>query len=951
MNRAAELLAEHGPTLLVGATILLALGMAAMLLARWPVHRQRIGEATLLGTLVWLTLACVPLPRLSLGDWWSPSAGGDLPSDVMEADGSPSPLTGVSVWDQAGNSFDIETPSIGDAELADVEFTPSRSPALLEAESATTGNESGNERDSESRMDPPLTSTPPPAPPDFATGTPVDDILETPGTADAGLVPEVASPLQATSLVPYFYLAGAVAAVCWLMFGQLLLTRTLRRCGPADDRTQRIYDALPCAPCRRRPRLLVSGTLARPISCGVLQPTIVLPDYRRRGESPTWLRHVLLHELGHCRQRDAWSHGLFNLALPVLYFHPLYWRLRGSVELSRELLADDWAARHTSPVQYADEMIALARRGGFGRAQLSVVGVFSSPSQFYRRMSMLVQRKEPLHTRCSPRWRAAAVLICAAVIITSAGLSGVRWTAAEETEQPAEDAAGVIEKPADNAEWVSLVDNSQSPPDKLDKKQQAVSQQAIISAVQNELAATEKKLDALNRRYETLMLATETAESETVQHEIRIIHDTIANLRREQLDLHRAARDIESQILTTEADIKKIDLPQEIETVVLFEMRLDPRYIDLSYRSIDLQMRKMEAESRYKDNPAVSGFKSTMDRLEEEEQQLKDELRPMVIQMEQKTKRQFKIDVQVYKKQLEEIRDQLTKNQEAITAEQRKLKELGVVSADLERVMRDINDQSAIAAGHRKRLAELSAAIKTREIIRPLVTADLPDADAKQAASLAELKKAKQLQASQEEAQAAQLATLKAENALLKAKLSNLAQTDQPDEKPATPPADKPKQAAGAKAGPESAPSVSAKTRTPLLPAGSAAAAQLTGTGSALDLIGLANSYAEAIAEQQIAQVEIERAHQEAEKNGDRAGVKVAEIRYVAARNKARLMRGIVEALLEAANKEHAARMEHVERLENLGAAISTADKRAAEQSAAQGRVNIQILQLILDTD
>src|SRR5690606_38880485 len=62
-----EGLVAHGAMLALGATLILALGCiaGATLARRSPVHRLRLAEATVAGTLAWMTLALLPLPRPS----------------------------------------------------------------------------------------------------------------------------------------------------------------------------------------------------------------------------------------------------------------------------------------------------------------------------------------------------------------------------------------------------------------------------------------------------------------------------------------------------------------------------------------------------------------------------------------------------------------------------------------------------------------------------------------------------------------------------------------------------------------------------------------------------------------------------------------------------------------------------------------------------------------------
>ncbi len=71
----------------------------------------------------------------------------------------------------------------------------------------------------------------------------------------------------------------------------------------------------------------------------------------------------------------------------------------------------NWAAGHSSTTAYAGELIALVKdKGAIGMAHVGTVGIFSSPTQFYRRMEMLVRRKPPLMTTCTRRWRLLATL-------------------------------------------------------------------------------------------------------------------------------------------------------------------------------------------------------------------------------------------------------------------------------------------------------------------------------------------------------------------------------------------------------------------------------------------------------------------------------------------------------------------------------------------------------------
>ena len=64
MKTILEFLASHGGMLLIGVSAVLLLGVALVMVQRQPIGRQRIAEGTMGVCLIWLVMACVPLPRL-----------------------------------------------------------------------------------------------------------------------------------------------------------------------------------------------------------------------------------------------------------------------------------------------------------------------------------------------------------------------------------------------------------------------------------------------------------------------------------------------------------------------------------------------------------------------------------------------------------------------------------------------------------------------------------------------------------------------------------------------------------------------------------------------------------------------------------------------------------------------------------------------------------------------
>jgi hypothetical protein len=101
-----------------------------------------------------------------------------------------------------------------------------------------------------------------------------------------------------------------------------------------------------------------------------------------------------------------------------LFAHPLFWWLCRDVRFCSELLADDDAARGADRHAYVRELLDLAERDQPVLARTGAVSVFHRPSDFYRRIQMLLQREGSLSLSTTPARRASHAL--AALGLTAA---------------------------------------------------------------------------------------------------------------------------------------------------------------------------------------------------------------------------------------------------------------------------------------------------------------------------------------------------------------------------------------------------------------------------------------------------------------------------------------------------------------------------------------------------
>jgi beta-lactamase regulating signal transducer with metallopeptidase domain len=394
------------PLFLGGTTALLLLGCTLMISTRSPAHRQWIGELTLIAVFGWLLLACLPLPRLLPEDFWSrlstvPAARNDRTTIGVEAIVSRLPSEEAKQSDHEPLAMTAREDLLRDLARRDASDRRSATESLShdhidEANQPTIGLAAGSDR------------------------------------RDVDLPVAATFPANAISWVVIVYLGGSVFCVNWLMGGRIWLVLMRRRARRPPAWLANLFQSL-SDESAQRPQLLVSRHCRGPVSWGTWRPIIVLPLALARRRHREQVRMVLLHELAHVNHRDSWANVLVCLALPLLYGHPLYCWLRAQVRLAAELLADDRAAQQAGKLAYVEQLVALAKSSRADVMPLAgAVALYSSSSQFYRRMQMLISRTSSSLVAPSARWRFSSLMVMAAVIVAAAAVAGVGPAAAQQ---------------------------------------------------------------------------------------------------------------------------------------------------------------------------------------------------------------------------------------------------------------------------------------------------------------------------------------------------------------------------------------------------------------------------------------------------------------------------------------------------------------------------------------
>jgi TonB family protein len=157
-----------------------------------------------------------------------------------------------------------------------------------------------------------------------------------------------------------------------------------------------------------------STDVSVPITVGMLNPIVVLPERLLRALDDEVLTSAIGHELVHILRRDYLRNLLFELIYLPLSFHPAAALIRRRIKQTRELSCDELVTDKLLAAEvYAHSLVQLAGSAlPFGRHATLTVGITDADILEVRIMSLL--RKSKLN-----RTRAKLLLLAASVLLAT----------------------------------------------------------------------------------------------------------------------------------------------------------------------------------------------------------------------------------------------------------------------------------------------------------------------------------------------------------------------------------------------------------------------------------------------------------------------------------------------------------------------------------------------------
>ena len=175
---------------------------------------------------------------------------------------------------------------------------------------------------------------------------------------------------------------------------------------------------------RRAIPVYTGGSANNPYLSGLMRPWIFVPEQALQELDASRLRHILAHELAHCKRRDMLWNLLGSLAATIHWFNPLMWLAIRRMKIDREVACDAYVLEvlgEEEAIDYGLTLVEFLKQFSRVRERRGHL-YFSNPQQrqqIRRRISMIQSFRKG-----SYRISAAAVILVALLsIVTLTGAS------------------------------------------------------------------------------------------------------------------------------------------------------------------------------------------------------------------------------------------------------------------------------------------------------------------------------------------------------------------------------------------------------------------------------------------------------------------------------------------------------------------------------------------------
>lgn len=193
-----------------------------------------------------------------------------------------------------------------------------------------------------------------------------------------------------------------------------------------NPRFDRIYaSAIDTLKLKQTPTVCLCSEINSPLTIGLLQPHIVLPENLCQETSDEALKSILLHELSHIYHKDHWSGLLQKIIVALYWWFPLVYSLTRQFSMEREYICDNHAVKQGNPIVFAKSLLNLAKNTYRYRQLPATLGAVTSKSALENRIQLIISGYPIMATSTN---RKTFILKCLISVLLMMVLLSLNWT-------------------------------------------------------------------------------------------------------------------------------------------------------------------------------------------------------------------------------------------------------------------------------------------------------------------------------------------------------------------------------------------------------------------------------------------------------------------------------------------------------------------------------------------
>ncbi|MHB9138388.1 MAG: M56 family metallopeptidase, partial [Victivallaceae bacterium] len=172
---------------------------------------------------------------------------------------------------------------------------------------------------------------------------------------------------------------------------------------------------------QRLPELYTSPQVESPVTIGMVNPIVIIPEKLFATLSENELKSILLHELAHIYHYDHIIGVFKRIIIAANWWNPLAYRVSAKHAVAREEVADNYVLRELNPKIYSECLAGLAEKICLISSYPAAAGMAGNYSSLQHRVKDIMSKKRKLTMTTGTTFKLTTAAVCLMLALAVAG--------------------------------------------------------------------------------------------------------------------------------------------------------------------------------------------------------------------------------------------------------------------------------------------------------------------------------------------------------------------------------------------------------------------------------------------------------------------------------------------------------------------------------------------------